>query len=497
MIRSSKRRRLAAPAVLVTLGLTLAAGCGGDDDDSTSEPAAEETATAEEPAAAETTAPAEEPAMEESTAEESTMEESTMEESTAEESTMEESTMEESTAEESSMEEPAAEGKVTDYLAYTGGTAGPADDSMEPIRIGYVNQDGGAIVVSSTHDDGVDAAVQLINEELGGIGGHPIEIEQCFIANTDEEGQQCGQTFANDDSIAAVISGPTVTGTQAFYAALDQSKVVVHGVSVSPVDIVQPNVAVLNGGSAYILAPFGTFAQDVMGAESAALVYSEETQSDAAAGQAAAFEALGIPIEVVSYPSSTPDLTVPLLAAGATDADVVMPVIAAPECVKFAEAQRQLGIPDEKVLASPVCLSPATIEGLGDFPNWYYGVTSSLGIDPTDPAIPPYIDVLTAQGREDLIPDPWTLVGFAQTLTLAQWMNDLGADNITTAGLLDEISNFTGPLVLGSPVLECGRYPEAPAMCGDHTQFYKYDSPNFTNASDFIGPPEGWENPSL
>jgi hypothetical protein len=34
-------------------------------------------------------------------------------------------------------------------------------------------------------------------------------------------------------------------------------------------------------------------------------------------------------------------------------------------------------------------------------------------------------------------------------------------------------------------------------MCGDHTQFYKYDSPNFTNASDFIGPPEGWENPSL
>ena len=34
-----------------------------------------------------------------------------------------------------------------------------------------------------------------------------------------------------------------------------------------------------------------------------------------------------------------------------------MPVLAAPECVKWAEAQQSLGIPDEKVLASPVCLA--------------------------------------------------------------------------------------------------------------------------------------------
>ncbi len=98
------------------------------------------------------------------------------------------------------------------------------------------------------------------------------------------------------------MTGPTVTGTQSFYAALAESKPVVHGVSVNPVDTRQPNAAVLNGGAIYILAPFATFAQDVLGVESAALVYSEETQSDAAAGQASAFEALGIPIEVAGYP---------------------------------------------------------------------------------------------------------------------------------------------------------------------------------------------------
>ena len=162
-----------------------------------------------------------------------------------------------------------------------------------------------------------------------------------------------------------------MTGTQSFYAALAESKPVVHGVSVNPVDTTQPNAAVLNGGVVYILAPFATFASEVLGVESAALIYSEETQSDAAAGQASAFEALGIPINVVPYSQNTADLTVPLLAAGAQDADIVMPVIAAPECVKFAEAQRALQIPDDKVLASPVCLTPAVIEGLGDFPEWY------------------------------------------------------------------------------------------------------------------------------
>ena len=104
------------------------------------------------------------------------------------------------TAASATTEPPAAsgaEGKVTDFLGYVGGPGGAA--SGDPIRIGYINQDGGSIVVSSTHDDGVDFAVQFINEQAGGIGGRPIEIVQCFIANTEEEGQQCGQQFANDD----------------------------------------------------------------------------------------------------------------------------------------------------------------------------------------------------------------------------------------------------------------------------------------------------------
>jgi branched-chain amino acid transport system substrate-binding protein len=387
------------------------------------------------------------------------------------------------------------EGKVTDFAAYVGGS-GAADTSLPPVKIGYINQQGGSIVVTDTNDDGVDIGVTYINENAGGIGGRPLEVVQCFIADTEEEGQQCGQQFANDDEIVAVISGPTVTGTESFYAALAGAKPVIHGVSVNPADTQQETAAVLYGGAEYILAPYATFAQDKLGVTSAALVYPEGAgQDNAAAGQASAFEALDIPIEVVSYPPNTPDLTVPLLAADAQNVDLVMPVISTNDCVKFAEAQRQLNIPDEKVLASPVCITPATIEGLGDFPEWIYAVASSLSIDPTDPSVPPYTDILTEQGQEAFIGDPWVLVGFGQVLTAAKFMNALGED-VTPDGIVEQMKSFEGPLILGSPVLDCGKYPEAPGVCNDHTQFYKYNGPDgWEQAGDYYAPPEGWVAP--
>lgn len=390
---------------------------------------------------------------------------------------------------------PSAEGKVTDFAAYVGGS-GPADDSLDPVRIGYVNQQGGEIEVTALNVEGVEIAAEYINTEAGGVDGRPVEIVTCFIANSEEEGQQCGQQFANDDSIVAIVTGPTVVGTESFYAAIAGEKPVVAGVSVNPTDIVQENAAVLYGGAAYVLAPLATFAQEALGVESGALIYPEGSgQDDAAAGQSSAFESLGIPVEVVSYAPNEPDLTVPLLAAGAVDADLVMPVIGQPDCVRFAEAQRQLGIPDEKVLASPVCLTPSVIEGLGDFPKWTYAVASSLGIDPNDPSVPPFTEILEAQGHADLISDPWVLVGFGQLMTLAKWLNAAGGDFLSE-DVFAEMSSFGGPMILGSPVLDCGKYPAAPAVCNDHTQFYRYDGDGvFTHAGDYYGPPEGWSAP--
>jgi branched-chain amino acid transport system substrate-binding protein len=385
---------------------------------------------------------------------------------------------------------------VTDYAAYVGGS-GAAKADLKPIKIGYISQEGGPVEVGPTNDDGVDIAAKFINEQAGGIGGHPVEVVKCYIASTEEEGQQCGQKMANDKDIVAVLEGPVAVGAESMFAALG-NKPVVSGVSVNAVDTVQKSAAVLYGGAQYILAPYGTFARDTLKAKSAALIYPEGAGTDIpAAGQASAFKAAGIPIKVVSYPANAGDLTVPLLAAGAQSADVVMPVINPNDCVKFEQAIKQLNIPDEKVLASPICLTPTTIQGLGDFPKWIYAIASSQTFDTTDPGVPPYQKILKDQGQDKLIGDPWVNVGFGQMLTLAKWLNGAGADT-SPAAITKQLLAFAGPLALGSPVIKCGKYTEAPGVCNDHTQFYKWNgngSP-MSKAGDWVGPPEGWVAPN-
>src|SRR5581483_3584122 len=238
---------------------------------------------------------------------------------------------------------------------------------------------------------------------------------------------------------------------------------------------------------------YATFAKNVLHSTSAALIFPEGAGLDAAAaGQTTAFQAAGIPIKKVSYPANTTDLTVPLLAAGAQSADLVMPVINPNDCGKFEKAVQQLGIKDEKVLASPICLTPATLQELGDFPQWIYAIASSLSTDTTDPSVPPYQKIMKLVGQAKLIGDPWTNVGFGEGATLAKFLNALGPTKITAAGILKQMKAFRGPMVLGSPHIQCGKYPKAPAICNDYTQFYRYFGKFvFKKAGDWVPPPKG------
>jgi branched-chain amino acid transport system substrate-binding protein len=381
---------------------------------------------------------------------------------------------------------------VTDYVKYVGGTAGAADSSKSPIVIGFVNQQGGANDVGPGATDGAKLAVDYINKYAGGIDGHPVALHTCFISTAEEQGQQCGQKMANDKDVQVVGVGAVAVGAQPLNASIAGEKPMVWGVSVNQVDTKNKNGFILFGDSFHILAPWGTFGRDTLHAKTAAVVYPQVPGIiEGANAMVKGLQQAGLTVKRVGYEPNATDLVGPLAAAGAQSADMIVPQSDAKGCVNLAKALDQSGV-KAPVVSNPLCLNPLVAKALGgDVPKWYYGIASSLTADPTDPAAKAMVDAMTKLGAADKAADPWVPTTMATVLTIIKWMNAVGADKLSSAAIAEQAKAFKGPLAFGAPQVQCGKYPDAPAVCNDQTQFFKYEGKGqFKRSSGFVRPPE-------
>ena len=72
---------------------------------------------------------------------------------------------------------------MNNYLTYVKGKRGKADPKKPKVYIGWVNQQGGQVEIGGFATNGAELAVKYVNEELGGVGGHPVQLKTCFIAS--------------------------------------------------------------------------------------------------------------------------------------------------------------------------------------------------------------------------------------------------------------------------------------------------------------------------
>jgi branched-chain amino acid transport system substrate-binding protein len=381
---------------------------------------------------------------------------------------------------------------VDDYQKYVGGEAGAADSSKAPITIGWVNQQGGPSDVGPGSTKGAELAVKYLNEKLGGIGGHPVKLASCYISTSEEQGQTCGQKMANNKDVKAVVVGAVAIGDQSLVATIDAQKPMVYSVAVGAADPTNKNGYALFGDGIRVSAPFGTYAAKALNAKTAAVVWpevpgiNESSQAivDGAKGN-------GITVKRVSWSPNATDLVGPLTAAGGQSADVIITNSDPKGCVNLAKAIDQLGI-KTPIVSEPLCLNADVAKSLGDIPKWTYGIASTLATDLADPTAVAFKKVAEDYKIWDLAStDVWIPTTFHEFMTVFQWMNKIGPDNITEQTFAEQAKAFKGPQAWGAPTIECGKYPEAPAICNDQTKFYKYEGKGkFTPAGGWMQPPE-------
>ena len=92
-------------------------------------------------------------------------------------------------------------------LDYTGGTAGEA--AGDPIRIGYANSE----PFSPSRPSASAAAVEYVNAELGGVRRTP-DRDRRVPDRRVADGAAAAPQFANDDSIALVLTGTISSATR-------------------------------------------------------------------------------------------------------------------------------------------------------------------------------------------------------------------------------------------------------------------------------------------
>ncbi|MGB6456232.1 MAG: ABC transporter substrate-binding protein [Streptosporangiaceae bacterium] len=392
---------------------------------------------------------------------------------------------------------------VSDYAGFVGGS-GKADNSKSPIYIGVVNQQGGTADIAPEWTNGTTLAADFINNEAGGIDGHPVKLVTCAIPDTTSAAQQCGEEFANNNNIQSVAMGAVVIGNQPLEQALAPTdKPLVMGVTILPTDSTYKAGYILYGDATRVEAPIGQFIHQFLpNVKSVSIIYANVPGSNVPNEViASTLEYYHITVKLTAFDPTSANITAPVIASGAATAGLVIDGAGNPvQCSDVYQALKQLNI-KTPVLANVPCDSAVTAQGDGGaLPvGWYYASANPLPGDPDDPSLAAFKTVADRYGDPTGASDAWVADAFGQVLTIAKVYNDIlkSGGKITTATVNKGFKELKGAIPQGPPQLQCGSIAGAPAICNNEVSFFQNTSPGvFKAIARWISAPPGWTPPA-
>ena len=376
-------------------------------------------------------------------------------------------------SDESSSSSSASKDLTGAALKFVGGKAGAASSDKPPVTIGFVNQSGGVPAFPEAAA-AADAAVKLVNDELGGIQGHPLRLASCTIVSAEEQGQACGQKLLAQSGVKVVTTGGVDVGSASLFSTLG-SKLFTVGANINgEADIGAKNAVFMASGVVGVVPNLGVYAAQNLKAKTAALLVDATPQGQVAAKLIKdVLKASGVKVTESQFKPNSPSLTGPVSASGAAKADVVIAVVLPQTCIPLSKTLEQLGV-KAPVLTLGLCLDESVKKAAGDYPKWTYSM-------PTDnPALPEesddVADYLTAM--EKYAPkaavqgqSPMT---FAAILTDARILNELGPE-ATPKEVADKAATFAADGYMGAPDLHCGQNKATPSICTLGVRLYTYE----------------------
>lgn len=360
----------------------------------------------------------------------------------------------------SDVETAAAPSVKADYgvaATYLGGNTTAADTSKKPIKIGWVNEEGGSSGQPEA-SAGVRAAVALVNEHLGGVQGHRVELVECFVASSEEEAQSCAQQMYNDKDVSIVLTGSTSIAAGALHKTLAKSKPILGANPSSTASLAAKNAYYLGAGP-FGQAALAKYLTDELHAKKIALIgpaFPGTTLSLKQLKQIA--DPAGATVTSGTYKQGSADVAPAVLASRAQTADAVL--ILEPNsngCTAVAKALQQYSV-TAPVLSLSSCADEATVgKSLGDLPGWTFPLPTlapTTSVEDSTGEVAVYLSAMREYQPKSTV---WGLApaNFALLMYAVKIMNLAGAD-ASPATLSSAIADGTGPVFMAAPTLKYG-----------------------------------------
>ena len=355
-------------------------------------------------------------------------------------------------------------------LSYTGGKAGKANPKLSPIRVGFTTNNGGV----PSFPENIAAAkafTSFINNNLDGVGGHPIKLDSCYI-QTEEDGLKCGSQFrANKDVV--VNQALLVVGNASLYSTISPKIPVLIGTPSASQDYSTKNVYNYSGGGPAVLYAMAADAKMHLNATSGALISVNNAGGTASMTTYAEpdMKKLGLTFKPTVYyqeSPTTPQIVSAVQASGAASASFIYFDPSAPtECLSLYQALKELGL-NTPVESTPICNAASFVDAPGvTLSNWrLWGFSQNPRVS-GNVQVNAYNQIMAAGGQAQ-----YEAVGFATSvaedlLTLDKFFNKLGASKINPTSMSKAISTFTGPafLVPGPENCTTPPFPASPTVC--------------------------------
>jgi branched-chain amino acid transport system substrate-binding protein len=352
---------------------------------------------------------------------------------------------------------------------------GPADDSLEPVVVGFHNLEGGVISLPQIRE-GFEQGVRYVNERQGGINGHPLEFEACNVDVTPESSVNCANQFV-ERGVVAAIQGVDVAADAALPILQQADTAEIAFFPFSPAVNKAPGDAFITLFSTEEVYAASLITMQELGAQSVAELIVDLPSGKAAYEEAVAptAETLGLDVEPFYYVQASVDWTsfaATVMATNPDAVDMVAPTDA--DCTAAVQAFRGAGY--EGIIHAGSCvefrssLDQDMVEGIINHNNFY-----ESGMDDIPAKVQGDLDIyreFMEEGAPDAVDTVYGPLGFSIAVDAAAMLRQVPEADMNPAGVKAALAGATGVKFFTESPFDCSS-PTWPgtSACGSEVLF--------------------------